>query len=197
MRSSKAKVHAIFEDAASGICFRGDVLGDQRAGAFDGAKLDVLRTDASNHFERFGRFDGRRFDWFKPVSPFHFGWVGEQSVVQARNGEWWVGGGAGLYRFPASDNFASIKTARPLAVYTTKDGLGFQQVWRVFADSGGNVWFSAFYGLARWDRSSQTLHDLANSPNLPTATARARSGSEWLAAYRASCPRRSKPRPRR
>src|SRR5262245_45014313 len=38
-----AGVHAIFEDAASGICFRGAVLGDQRDGAFDGAKLDVPR----------------------------------------------------------------------------------------------------------------------------------------------------------
>src|SRR5262249_54689861 len=104
-----AGVHAIFEDAASGICFRGAVLGDQRDGAFDGAKLDVPRADANKFFPRFGRFDGRRFDLFEPVSPFNFGWVGEQTVAQTRNGEWWVGGGAGLYRFPASDSFASIK----------------------------------------------------------------------------------------
>jgi signal transduction histidine kinase/streptogramin lyase len=131
-------------------------------------KLDLLRPSADISFPRFGRFDGQRFDWFEPASPFHFGWVGEQTIMQTRDSEWWVGGGAGLYRFPASGSFASIKTARPLALYATKDGLAHPQVWRVFADSAGNVWVATFYGLARWDRASQTMHDLANSPNLPS-----------------------------
>jgi signal transduction histidine kinase/ligand-binding sensor domain-containing protein len=179
-------VNAIFEDAAGGVCFRGVVLGDQRGNAFDGATLDLLHAGADQFFQRFGRFDGQRFDWFKPDIPFDFGWVPEQVAVQTREGEWWVGSGAGLYRFPASDSFARIKTARPLAVYTTNDGLPSPQVSRVFADSGGNVWVSAF-GLARWDRASQTLSNLADAPGLPSPKDNAarslcedRAGNVWI-----------------
>src|SRR5262245_50570356 len=192
-------VHAIFGDAAGGVCFRGVVLGDQRVRAFNGAKLDLLRAGVDTFFSRFGRFDGQRFDWFKPAIPFDFGFDPVQVAAQTRDGEWWVGSGAGLYRFPASDNFASIKTAHQLAVYTTKDGLATQQVFRVFTDSGGNVWVSA-YGLARWDRASQTMRNLANSPNLPSfKTDFARSfgedcaGNIWIgfntgvARYRDGC----------
>src|SRR6185436_7941352 len=57
-------VNAIFEDPLGGICFRGVVLEDQRVSAFDGAKLDLLRAGGDTFFQRFGRFDGRRFDWF-------------------------------------------------------------------------------------------------------------------------------------
>jgi signal transduction histidine kinase/ligand-binding sensor domain-containing protein len=190
-------VNAIFEDAAGGICFRGSVLGDQRGSAFDGAKLDLLRTGADRFFPRFGRFDGQRFDWFKPANSFEFGWEPEQVAVRTRDGEWWVGSGAGLYRFPASDSFARIKTARPLAVYTTRDGLPNPQVGRVFTDSGGNVWIAGF-GLARWERASQSLHNLTNALRLPSPLnndARSfgedRAGNVWigfnavLARYRA------------
>ena len=179
-------VHAIFEDDEGGVCFRGVVLGDQRASGFDGAKLDLLRTGADAFFSRFGRFDGRRFDWFTPSVPFDFGWVGDQVAVQTRDGEWWVPSGAGLYRFPKSDSFARIKSARPLAVYTTRDGLPGQQVARVFADSEGNVWISGS-GLTRWDRASQTLRDFANVPGLPSPgenNARSfgedRAGDVWI-----------------
>jgi len=40
-----------------------------------------------------------------------------------------------------------------------KDGLAANQVWRLFSDSGDNIWVSAF-GLARWARASRTLSNL-------------------------------------
>ena len=43
----------------------------------------------------------------------------------------------------------------PLAVYTTRDGLTAQQVFRLFEDSRGNIWISVIHpsanGLGRWD----------------------------------------------
>jgi ligand-binding sensor domain-containing protein/signal transduction histidine kinase len=181
-------VAAIFQDPTGGVCLRGAVLGDQRADAFDGVKMGSARADADTIFWRFGRFDGQRFDWFKPAAPFNFGFIGEQPAVQTQDGEWWVGSGEGLYRFPASDNFESVKTARPIAVYTMKDGLPFRQVGQVFADSRGNVWESGF-GLARWDRASQTLHNLKSAAGLPPADNSARSfgedraGNIWISFY--------------
>jgi hypothetical protein len=103
-------VNAIFPDSGGGICFRGFVLGDERTSVFEGAKLDVLRA-ADHHYLRYGRLDGQRFTWFKPDFPKsgNFGWVGEGVTLQAHDGEWWVGTGEGLYRFPATDNFTQLK----------------------------------------------------------------------------------------
>ena len=80
----------------------------------------------------------------------------------------------------------------PLAVYQTKEGLtGFQQVFRIFEDSRGDIWAStaaAPNGLARWERASETFRrDLADSPGLPLPAddlARSfgedRSGNVWI-----------------
>src|SRR4029450_4905730 len=101
------------------------------------------------------------------------GWVQEQLTLQARSGEWWVGTGQGLYRFPAADRFSALKSVHPIAVYTTHDGLAAWQVFRLFEDSHGNVWISTIdatttNGLARWEPASQRPRDLANSPGLPS-----------------------------
>ena len=93
--------------------------------------------------------------------------------MQARSGEWWVGTGQGLYRFPAADRFSALKSVNPIAVYTINDGLATWQVFRLFEDSHGNVWISTVdatttNGLARWEPASQRPRDLANSPGLPS-----------------------------
>jgi ligand-binding sensor domain-containing protein/two-component sensor histidine kinase len=165
-------VNAIFEDRAGHLCFKGNVLGDARTSVFEGARLDLLRADDATIHTRLGRFDGRRFDWFRPDAVSNFGWVAEQVTLQGRNGDWWVGTGEGLYRFPAAPDFARLDKARPLAVYTTKDGLAALQVFRLFEDSRGDVWVStastATNGLARWESASGRLRDLAGSAGLPS-----------------------------
>ena len=166
-------IGAIFGDAAGQVCFMGSVVGDERKTVFEGAKLDVLRP-ADHYHIRYGRFDGQRFTWFLPGEQKirSFGWVAEGLILQARNGEWWLGTGDGVYRFPPADDFTQIKTARPLALYQTREGLvNPQQVYRIFEDSRGDVWAStsaAPSGLARWERATETFRrDLENSPGLP------------------------------
>lgn len=166
-----SSVGAIFGDRTGGVCFRGHVFGDERASVFEGAKPN-LPQPLENRHTRYGRFDGRSFTWLKPDLLTHaqLGWVWEGVTLQARNGEWWLGTGAGLYRFPATDNFAQLKRARPIAVYTTKDGLTSPQVFRLFEDSRGNIWVSTIAlpsGLARWQRAGETWHDLSSAPGLP------------------------------
>jgi signal transduction histidine kinase/ligand-binding sensor domain-containing protein len=184
-------VTAIFDDRTGRVCFKGNVLGNERTSVFEGAKLDLLDPAPPNIHQRFGCFDGQSFDWFKPRPPFYFGWVMEEVTLQARNGEWWLGSGDGLYRFPASDNFAQIKAASPLAVYTTRDGLAAPQVFRLFEDAQGNVWISTISsstnGLARWEHASDTIRDLGNAPglpslkdNLPRSFGEDRAGNVWI-----------------
>jgi ligand-binding sensor domain-containing protein/signal transduction histidine kinase len=163
-------VNAVFGEREGGVCFRAAVFGDERVSAFEGAKSDLFHP--LEHFHtRFGRFDGQGFTWLRPdaLGSAYVGWVGEKVTLQARNGEWWLGTGAGLYRFPPSD-FARLARARPLAIYTTKDGLSALQIFRLFEDSRGDIWVSTIApnGLARWERSTEQWHDLSNAANLPS-----------------------------
>jgi ligand-binding sensor domain-containing protein/two-component sensor histidine kinase len=167
-------VNAIFPDRAGGVCFRGFVLGDERTSLFEGAKLDVLSAAEHQHL-RYGRFDGQRFTWFKPdvLKIGNLGWVGEGVTLQAHDGEWWLGTGDGLYRFTATDDFTQLEHKRPLAVYQTAERLKeFEQVFRIFEDSRGNIWASTAGGpnaLARWERMTGTfVRDLAKKPGLPS-----------------------------
>ena len=110
--------------------------GDARTSVFEGAKLDLLKRIAPSIHTRLGCFDGRRFDWFRPRDSdavSDIGWVTEHVTLQARNGDWWVGTGEGLYRFPPVNTSPTLSRA-PLAVYTTKDGLAAWQVFRLFED---------------------------------------------------------------
>ena len=161
-------VNSIFGDRAGGVCFRGAVLGDERASVFEGAHLDPLGRTPDHHYTRLGRFDGQNFDWFIPNAVPDLGWVMEGVTLQTRNGEWWVGTARGLYHFPAADNFDQIKRARPLAVFTSKDGLGAGYPFRLFEDSHGNVWVAAFSAtnLLLWEHNSQVLRDMTKAPAL-------------------------------
>jgi ligand-binding sensor domain-containing protein/two-component sensor histidine kinase len=184
-------VTAIFEDRAGNVCFRGTVLGDARTSVFEGAKLDPLSPQQPVFHTRLGCFNGQRFDWFKPAAVTKMGWVQEQITRQARNGDWWVGTGEGLYRFRAADHLSVVKAVRPLNVYTTKDGLANDQVFRLFEDSRGNMWISTTaqtgVGLARWESASESVLDLSHSPELsslkddvPHAFGEDRAGNVWI-----------------
>ena len=183
------EVNAVFEDRRGSVCVRGWVLGDGRASIFEGAKLDVLHSNLGEHVPRFGHFDGQAFTWSLPNAIKNPGWVGEGITLQARSGEWWMGSGSGVYRFPRVDDLTRLKTARPLAVYTSKDGLADDQVYRLFEDSRGGIWISTIgpvNGLARWDPTTGT-HDLTTTPGLPSfkeELARSfgedRNGNVWI-----------------
>jgi signal transduction histidine kinase/ligand-binding sensor domain-containing protein len=182
---------AVFQDRTGAVCFRGEVLGDRQTSVFEGARVDVLNPNQGIRHMRLGRFDGEHFAWFKPDAIVDFGWVLEQVTLQTRDREWWVGTNAGLFRFAASNDFREIKNARPLAVYTVKDGLASQQIFRLFEDSHGNIWISTISatmnGLAIWERSDGKLRDLttlAGLPSLKDDLARSfgedRNGQVWI-----------------
>jgi ligand-binding sensor domain-containing protein/two-component sensor histidine kinase len=185
-------VNATFQDQSGQPCFKGMILGDARTTVFDGATFDLLNPEAPTPHVRFGCFDGERFDWFVPAGDTTSGWVLERVTLRARSGEWWIGTGAGLYRFAPVARMADLRTARPLAVYGLKDGLAGDQVFRLFEDSAGNVWVSTVSGtargLARWDRLTGRVRDLASSPGLAVlhhdwaarAFAEDRHGHVWV-----------------
>ena len=187
-RDGLYSVNSIFMDRTGGICFRGSVLGDKHTSVFEGAELDPLGRTTDYHHTRLGRFDGQRFTWFKPNALPDLGWHTEGQTLQCRNGEWWVGWALGIYRFRPADRFDQIKTARPLAVYTHKNGFVHDQPWRLFEDSGGNVWISEMSGppLLMWERTVQEFRDLSSVPGFPREDSMPRSfgedhaGNVWI-----------------
>ena len=170
------EINAIFEDASGALCFRGSVP----AGPDDASVAPV----------RYGRFDGRHVEWFTPASIRNLGWVMERVTLRARDGEWWLGTGEGLFRFAPDSDFAHLRRALPIAHYSTGDGLASREAFRLFEDSRGHIWAvtvsSMTNGLARWDRAANAWTDFSGTPELPLKKEPARAleedayGDVWI-----------------
>jgi signal transduction histidine kinase len=171
-----ATADAFYEDAG-GICVRG-----YRAAENRGEMVHM-----------FGCFENERPRWFIPKAfgKTYLGWVSQHVTLRAANGEWWIGTGAGLYRFPAVQRVADLDSARPLAVYTKKDGLASLQIYYLFQDSRRRIWISTTAsgsnGLSVWEPGSGKIRNLDGTPGLPSlktdlarAFAEDRSGNVWM-----------------
>src|ERR1035438_7944811 len=100
------------------------------------------------------RFDGRRFETVRPAWPkdlTYFGWGRGQIAVQDEGGEWWIATGQGLCRFGAAERLDQLAGARPKTIYTTRDGLAGDDIFRVFEDSRCDIWIGTI------DRKSTRL----------------------------------------
>ena len=131
-------VTSIFEDRSGHVCF-----------------VNGINTITLN------RFDGRRFHPVRPRlvrggHPIRYaGWGIRQTVLQDRGGDWWIATGEGLFRFRGVRRFEDLATATPAAVYSHLDGLPGDDVFRIFEDSGGDIWIATVDtpGLSRWRRN--------------------------------------------
>ncbi|HMH45783.1 MAG TPA: two-component regulator propeller domain-containing protein [Pyrinomonadaceae bacterium] len=184
-------ITSIFKSDNGGLYLRRFVLGDERASVFEGGKLELLNPSIMQ-WRSVGFFDGQRFTWLFPdaIRNTLYGWS-NKLVLQSLLGEWWIGTGDGLYLFPHTSSFSALKTARPLMHYTTREGLATQEVFCIYEDLHGDLWVSTVgfggNGLARWERASRTLHDMAGTDGLPslkeklpTAFSDDRAGNLWV-----------------
>jgi ligand-binding sensor domain-containing protein/two-component sensor histidine kinase len=142
------------------------------------------------------RFDGRRFvpiqpGWPKQIN--YYGWGTGQIAVQDQSGEWWIATGQGLCRFARVDRVDQLGQARPKAVYTSRDGLLSDNIFRVFEDSRSDIWIGTIGpgledSLARWERRTGRVHAFSQADGLPakpapTAFAEDRAGNVWVSLY--------------
>lgn len=145
---------------------------------------------AVNHIIRILR--GNRFVEITPAipkmhSPYR-GWGWHQTILQDRTGEWWVPTSEGLVRFPPVA-IEQLGRTRPIAVYTTRDGLRTNDIFRLFEDRRGGIWIACFglagvNGLSRWDRSTERLqHFSEHTSTAATAFAEDRDGNIWIGYY--------------
>jgi signal transduction histidine kinase len=172
----------LFEDAAGGLYVKGATFTSGPAGRPGERAGERLVAG-------FGRFDGRRFEWFRPAAPFDWGHVGEGTILRTRRGEWWLGGLAGLYHYRRLPAFTAIRSRPPRRIFSSHDG-AWLQVYRLFEDSREDVWVSVFSttnGLFRWNRATDALSDMTAAgglppvqDELPRAFGEDRAGNVWV-----------------
>jgi ligand-binding sensor domain-containing protein/signal transduction histidine kinase len=164
-------VASIFEDQAGELC----VITKDKSG-----KIFILR------------FDGKRFSAIRPDFPkriTYFGWGWNQIGLQDRAGEWWIATGQGLCRFPKVSRVEDLAHTRPKALYTIRDGLIVDNVFRLFEDSRGDIWINTISmsksGVTRWERATGTFHSFSEAEGMPPLWAHAfcedASGNIWVA----------------
>lgn len=113
---------------------------------------------AVNQNWKINQFDGKRFVSAKPNLPDDVGSWRYHRVLLDSTGEWWIGTRKGLFRFPKVEKLEQLGTIQPFAVYTKQDGLPSDDIYNLFEDSRGDVWFSFWSDitgkLTRWERST-------------------------------------------
>jgi signal transduction histidine kinase/ligand-binding sensor domain-containing protein len=114
---------------------------------------------------------------------------GRSGSLQDSAGEWWIGTGHGLFRFPKADRARELVHTRATAVYTTTDGFAGDNIDALYEDSHGDVWIStnsaSTHSLSRWSRSSGTLQDHTDASPLlmqrrVSAFGEDASGNIWI-----------------
>jgi ligand-binding sensor domain-containing protein/signal transduction histidine kinase len=140
------------------------------------------------------RFDERGFTVTRPNPSrrINYGWGWNQIAFQDSAGEWWVPTSAGLYRFPRASHVEQLGHLRPRAIYTTRDGLSGDVIFRLYEDSRGDIWITSIgpnpASITRWERATGRFqrYGEANglpSNNGPTCYREDRSGNLWIGFY--------------
>jgi ligand-binding sensor domain-containing protein/signal transduction histidine kinase len=186
-RDNVHAVKALFESPEGELHAFGYILDHSsgQPGAY-GRPSDIV------YLQRIGRFDGQGFSWLMPDLPA-VSWSDHEPLLLSRTGEWWIGTiRKGLYLFPAVRPFGALQTTRPVAVYDAPGGHRNPTVYALYEEADGDIWISIAEsipsGLARWERRTRTIRDMARTPGLPSLTSdllartfqEDRAGNVWI-----------------
>jgi signal transduction histidine kinase/ligand-binding sensor domain-containing protein len=138
------------------------------------------------------RFDGEKFVVVAPREMIVPSWGRGQISFLDSTGAWWVSGAYGLQRYPPVKRLEDLENVEPQKIYTTRDGLWTDQIFRLFEDSRGDIWISSIGilpdTLTRWERATETIHRYTMADglpwqNAPTAFGEDRAGNIWIGYY--------------
>jgi ligand-binding sensor domain-containing protein len=205
---AEGSIEALAEDRAGNLWIGTDGNGAMkitRNGFFRFGEQDGLGTAVDSMFESRGGelcvvaeegnavsrrmlewFDGQRFIPVRPAFPpsiTNFGWGASQVGFQDHLGEWWFATGQGLCRFPRTANARDLAQLPPKAVYTVRDGMAGDDVFRVFEDSRGDIWIGTHTGLSRWERITESFYRMPDPVDTATAFAEDREGNLWVGTF--------------
>jgi signal transduction histidine kinase/ligand-binding sensor domain-containing protein len=138
------------------------------------------------------RFDDGRFTAVSPQGMLKTSWGWNQISFQDHAGEWWIAGQDGLQRYPKVNRMEDLANTKPKRLYTVKDGLDINFIFRLFEDSRGDIWIGTLgpvsVNLARWERANDRIHNYRGREDLldrigPTAFSEDRFGNIWIGYY--------------
>ena len=161
---------------------------------------DVART--INLFSN-GTFKGTRPNYPSYIGNWGWGW--RQTVLQSRDGEWWVPvgmsdeykkrfkemppDGALVVRFPKVKKPEDLAHVSPKAVYRPRDGLLGYDTFRLYEDRNGDIWIVTLdiTRLFKWERKTGKFHELTEAADLGDsgyiyAFREDRAGNLWIGA---------------
>jgi ligand-binding sensor domain-containing protein/two-component sensor histidine kinase len=174
-----------------------DGLGsNQIASVFANQKGEVCTISSDITKKYINQFDGRKFTAVLPNLSNRIRYIGSgwnQTTFQDHTGEWWVATGDGLVRFPKVGRLEQLAHTLPKDVYHALGDSPVEEVFRLYEDSRGDIWISAYSGtrhwISRWERATETFHNYAPADGLPlvenwlpltTAFREDRAGNLWI-----------------
>lgn len=136
-------------------------------------------------------FDNGKFLAIEPVEMRKRSWGWKSLDLLSMDGEWWIPTEKGLLRFPPLADPRDLARVAPKKIYTTADGLPGDEIFQLFEDSRGDIWFSIIgvdYAIVRWDRKTGTFHPTSDADGLPkfngpVSVAEDRNGTIWFGFY--------------
>lgn len=110
-------------------------------------------------------------------------WGWSQIFTQSLDGGWWLATGRGVLRLPAMP-VEGLARAAPVRAYTVEDGVPYDNIFRIYEDSRGDLWISA-YNLARWERATGRIGQVAGATTgmIVASFAEDASGQIWMGGY--------------
>jgi ligand-binding sensor domain-containing protein/signal transduction histidine kinase len=168
-----------------------DGLGGNRIGSIfegRGRELCVIAGHDINRFDG-GRFTAVPLRLPKGITSWSWGWY--QVMFQDHLGEWWMNTGQGLVRYPKADRLEQLAGSAPKAIYTRRDGLGNDDIFRLYEDARGDIWVGTLgdpaAAMSRWDRASNTFYTYSAAEtghdDSPSAFCEDPSGDLWIGFY--------------
>lgn len=156
---------------------------------FQGPDGHLFAVTPTSHIHR---FEGDHWTAIRPNVPAEVGRGGRSTygaVLVDHRGEWWVGSGEGLFRFPRVAAIEELAAIPPRAHYTTADGLAGNDIRHLYEDRQGDLWIASRIPgrepLTRWRRQTGELQRFGPEHGLPAeesvrAFAEDRAGGLWV-----------------
>ena len=107
------------------------------------------------------------------------GWGERQIVLQDHCREWWIATEQGLLHYPAA-NVEDLAQTRAIDIYSKKNGLPANDIFRLAEDRAGNIWIGTMGGgVSIWHRDTEQISHLIGD-NAPSELISDRQGSMWI-----------------
>ncbi|HZS09986.1 MAG TPA: two-component regulator propeller domain-containing protein [Blastocatellia bacterium] len=171
----------------------------------DGELIVTDHTDERTlNLFREGKFKAIRPNY--PSEIGYWGWGWRQTVLQTRDGEWWITVGMSdeykkrfkemppdgplVVRFPKVEKLEDLARVKPKAVYRPRDGLPGYNAFRIYEDHHGDVWIVTLDStrLFRWGRQSETFQELTEAADIGNSGyiqvfREDRAGNLWIGCH--------------